>query len=245
MHGVSDRQELIPGWDQERFSSSTVLLAGAGGIGGQVGSSLVKGGIGELYITDPDVVGLSNLNRQHFTPGDLYRNKGHALARNLSKSGFLGTRVHGFPLFFSEFIQRFPGVVPTATVVGVDNDRARLQACDWSLRIGRPLVSVGIARDASGAYVFVQEPGMACLGCYLGGAHGGASCPRTPAVLDVLQVACGYASFALSSLLMPRHRGWNLIRTFLGTGGTTAVQIERRQDCPFCSESTSGNSTGE
>ncbi|MCT2589708.1 ThiF family adenylyltransferase [Streptomyces sp. N2-109] len=52
-------------WElQLRLRESRVLLVGVGGTGGVVAQSLVASGIGALHCVDPDVVELSNLNRQ-------------------------------------------------------------------------------------------------------------------------------------------------------------------------------------
>jgi len=210
---------------------------GAGGIGGMTGYSLAKAGIGTAHVVDPDVVEPSNLNRQFFLPRDLYEPKAWALAKRLAQAGALGSTFWGHPLFFSEFRERFPGLVPDLVLSGVDNNRCRLESTQWCLEIERPQVCVGLSRQANGGYCFVQEPGGACLGCFLGSrlTDGARSpCPGTPAVLDVLQVLCGYAAFAVSTLLTARPRRWNLVRVFLERGETQAAVVQRRPDCPVC-----------
>ncbi len=234
---VSETQEKVEGWDQPAFGRSVALDIGAGGIGSWVGLNLVKQGIGQLHITDPDLVDPSNLNRQLFLGDQLYETKGPALARVLAVLGYLGTTVSGYPLYFSEFVQDGPGLVPDVGVVGVDNDKARAQACAWFLHINRPLVCVGIARDADGGYTFVQEPQKACLGCYLGELllrDSGNPCPGAPAVIDVLQVMGGFAAFAVGTLIMKRPRRWNVVRLSLAAGQVRPGIVERRSDCPFC-----------
>lgn len=47
-----------------KLSSSRVILFGVGGVGSWCAEALVRSGIRELSIVDPDVVGESNLNRQ-------------------------------------------------------------------------------------------------------------------------------------------------------------------------------------
>ncbi|NEB01812.1 ThiF family adenylyltransferase [Streptomyces sp. SID13726] len=52
-------------WDaQLRLREARVLLIGVGGTGGHAAQSLVASGIGHVHCVDPDVVELSNLNRQ-------------------------------------------------------------------------------------------------------------------------------------------------------------------------------------
>lgn len=47
-----------------RLHAAHVLLFGVGGVGGYVCEALVRSGIGEITLIDPDTVALSNLNRQ-------------------------------------------------------------------------------------------------------------------------------------------------------------------------------------
>jgi len=58
-----DRQQRIPGWDQQRLIAATVLVAGAGALGNEVLKNLALLGVGQLLIVDLDLVEHSNLSR--------------------------------------------------------------------------------------------------------------------------------------------------------------------------------------
>ncbi len=72
--------------DQERLSRSSVLVAGAGGLGNFVATELVLAGVGNVDIVDPDVVELHNLNRQFlFREEDLGKSKAFVSASRLNE----------------------------------------------------------------------------------------------------------------------------------------------------------------
>lgn len=60
-----------------------VGLVGAGGLGSNVAVMLVRSGLRQLVVADPDRVEPSNLNRQDYTPADLGQLKVEALGRRL------------------------------------------------------------------------------------------------------------------------------------------------------------------
>jgi molybdopterin/thiamine biosynthesis adenylyltransferase len=64
-------------WDaQLRLRAARVLLIGVGGTGGHAAQALVASGVGHVHCVDPDVVELSNLNRQPlYRESDLGRPK--------------------------------------------------------------------------------------------------------------------------------------------------------------------------
>lgn len=91
---IGDAARPGPDWDDvlarhlppaqiARLASVSVGIAGAGGLGSNCAMLLVRSGIRRLRIADPDVVDLSNLNRQFFFPAQIGCPKVDALAENL------------------------------------------------------------------------------------------------------------------------------------------------------------------
>ena len=72
-------------WDVQRLlRSARVVIAGLGGTGASAALALASSGVGYLHCIDPDLVELSNLNRQVlYTEGDLGRPKAAAAAARL------------------------------------------------------------------------------------------------------------------------------------------------------------------
>ncbi|WP_248889937.1 HesA/MoeB/ThiF family protein [Bradyrhizobium japonicum] len=70
----------------ELMTRKRVLIVGAGGIGTTVAFGLAAAGVGVLTVVDPDVVELTNLNRQFlYTLADIGAQKAHVLARELRR----------------------------------------------------------------------------------------------------------------------------------------------------------------
>src|SRR5204862_1475770 len=102
--GAEDRQQKIAGFDQSVFSKSSVVAVGAGGIISQIAPTLVRKGIGGITLLDPDIVELSNLNRQRFYMKDVGNNKALALAENLQGECIAATEIRSVPFRLEEAI---------------------------------------------------------------------------------------------------------------------------------------------
>lgn len=65
MQGMSERTGLLVGEEGiERLRDASVVLAGAGAVGGYALEGLVRAGVGRIRVVDGDVFSGSNLNRQ-------------------------------------------------------------------------------------------------------------------------------------------------------------------------------------
>jgi molybdopterin/thiamine biosynthesis adenylyltransferase len=185
---------------------------------------------------DDDVVELSNLNRQYFFHEDLYRNKALALAKNVAREATGASVIAGHALSFEQAASRQP-LDADVVVCGVDNDATRVNVARRFLAT-RHVVFTAVDAQADHGYVFVQEPGKACIACAFPGvvaALAGDRCAKAGAVLDILEVMAGLSLYAVDSLLMPRPRAWNYRQVRLsGFGPDAAKVVERRTGCALC-----------
>ncbi len=233
---VTDRQRILPHFDQSAIEEARALLIGAGGINGGIGEALVRKGIGELLILDHDVVELSNLNRQKFYREDVWQPKATALARNLAREATCGTVIEGHALSFQDAVALGMDMTATAAICGIDNTIGRVEVARHFLATCVPVIFIAVDLVAENGYVFVQEPGQACFGCAFPRCMEDRSFPcRTPAVKDILMAVSGLALYAFDSLIMSRQRAWNYRNVHLaGVAPSTVLTVERRPDCPIC-----------
>jgi len=237
--GITARQELVPGFNQEVMQSSTILLIGAGGIGGEIAQGLVRKGVGILKIFDGDSVELSNLSRQRFYPDDLYKNKAASLAKNLVREGTRKTNIIAYPFMFQRAIEEKIDTSCDLVLCVPDNDETRVFVSRYFYQKA-PVVFTGLDINANTFYVFIQAPGKACFRCAKPDATRSKRelCPNTPAIIDILKAVAGFALFAIDSTLMTRKRNWNYRQVFLcGFVPDVLKQVEKRQHCEICSGS--------
>ncbi|MEF2279782.1 HesA/MoeB/ThiF family protein [Deinococcus sp. YIM 134068] len=155
------RQLFVPEWldagAQERVRAASVLVVGAGGLGGPVIAQLAGAGVGRLVIADGDTVDPSNLHRQTlYTAADVGRPKAQAAAaRAQAVNPFV--RVQVAPFLTAENADALVSGV-SLVVDATDNFEARYTLADACTRAGREWVW-GAASGTSGM-LSVFGPGL-------------------------------------------------------------------------------------
>lgn len=215
-----------------------VVMAGAGGIGSEVGEGLVRKGIGDLTVIDHDKVELTNLNRQRFSKRDIGKHKVKQLTKRISKEGFFNTNITGIPFKFEEAVERGLNLDCDVAICGVDSDPSRIFISTYYYKLGIPVIFTAMSENASNGYVFVQEKEEACFGCFMPDSVDAGEvfpCPGSPSLKDILKVVSGVVLYAVDSLFMDRLRVWNYKEIFLdGTIPEFCTKIDRKQDCKLC-----------
>lgn len=245
-------------WElQARLRAARVLLIGVGGTGGVVAQSLVASGVGALHCVEPDIVELSNLNRQLlFHEADIGRPKVEAalagLRRLNSEVAVTGERHRvrdagdlaqllrpGYDLLVLG-ADRPPEIRGWANTVCLAAD---LPWVEGGYR--GPLVSVGVHVPGRGA----------CWECHRAGeiAHRDlrlgpdqdedAASPRMP-WNPVNAVTAGlsgnllaHAALALLTGAPPMEPGFRMGFNLMAPGDPMLDRFDRRPDCPACGAS--------
>jgi molybdopterin-synthase adenylyltransferase len=235
--GVGDRQDRVPGFSQEALSNLSVLLVGAGAMGGEIAEGLVRKGVGTLRILDFDTVALSNLNRQFFFRQDVYEPKAWALARNLEPHGLMGTKIIAWNLSFEQACEQQVELDCDVVISAVDDGQTRVAISRFAREQGIPALFGGASTTADYAQLLVQEVGGACFGCMFPDEVGDerSPCPGSPAIKDLFKGLAWLALYAVDSLAMDRPRNWHL-HTLCPSDAAFTVSsvVDRLPNCPLC-----------
>ena len=216
---------------QHKLAASSVLVVGAGGLGGPLLYALAGAGVGRLVIVDGDTVSLSNLNRQFlFDQADLGRPKAEAAARRLSAFN-PDLRVEGVEAWLDEKTGMELLADCQLAVAAVDNLPARLALNAACAKKNIPLVNGGVEGwyGSVQAVEFGKTPCLAC--CYAGTApqEGG----------QALGAVTGAVASLMASVTLQLLLGHNPIpgELLLYDGRRLEldrVPAERSPGCPVC-----------
>jgi molybdopterin/thiamine biosynthesis adenylyltransferase len=166
-----DRQKRVMGWNQEKLSTSTVMVIGAGATGNELVKNLVLTGIGKIILIDYDIIEKSNLNRcVLFNMKEEIENKYKVdVVEEASKLLNPDVEIETFTQDINDIDQE---LYMRADVICscLDNIEARLQANNYAYYYGIPFIDSGIDEfygSVQSVYSGVKE--AACLQCGITG----------------------------------------------------------------------------
>nr|WP_228514200.1 ThiF family adenylyltransferase [Frondihabitans sp. VKM Ac-2883] len=134
---------------QRRLAEAHVVIVGAGGAGSWVIQSLALTGIGTFTVIDPDVVEISNLNRQVlYLPGDVGRPKADVAVRRLYELDS-SIRVHSVKRAVVSTDDLADLVASASLVINCADEPNVTAASDVVASVAQPL---GIPHIVGGAY---------------------------------------------------------------------------------------------
>ena len=151
MHGVSPHGQAL-------LLDATVLLVGAGGLGGYVLELLARLGVGRIIVADGDVFEESNLNRQLLSSvADIGRNKARVGMERAARIAPL-VEVRALEMFLdrASLPQALEGVQVVVDALGGIGPRMDLH--DAALERGVPVVAAAVAGWT--AVVGSESPGL-------------------------------------------------------------------------------------
>ena len=227
---------------QTRLRAAHVLLVGAGGLGCPAALYLASGGIGRLTIADPDVVDLTNLQRQILYRGDSIGAAKSESARSALHA--INPEVEVVPLTQRLAGEALDDAVGAADVVldCSDNFETRHAVNRACVRHARPLVSGAAIRfDGQLAVFDPRRPGTPCYACLfpedaqaeeLRCAVMGVLAPLTGAIgamqaIEAIKLITGIGESLAGRLLL-----FDALH-----GESRIVRIARDPNCPVCGRS--------
>lgn len=230
-----DRQMRLEGWGlagQQRLARARVAIVGAGGLGCPVALYLAAAGVGILRIIDPEVVEITNLNRQilHWSD-DIGRPKVASVAEKLRR---LNPGVQVIPIAARLTPENVEEILEDAEVIvdALDNFETRLILNDYAVRSRKPLVH-GAIWGWEGRAMTILAPQTACLRCLFEAGPPPGVFPvvgTTPGLIAMIQ-----ATEVLKLLL---GVGEPLLNRYLIYDGLSMeiriLQVRPRPGCPAC-----------
>lgn len=241
------RQLSLPQWGeaaQERLTRARVMLVGAGGLGSPVALYLAGAGVGQLYLSDGDRVGLSNLHRQIlFTQADLNQPKTQAAQRHLARLN-PGCRVSPLPAVSPDPLPDLlcPQGQPLDLVIDCTDNLASRQAVNAAcVAAAVPLLSGAVA-GWQGLLALFEPARRATQGCYhclFPGQDEAGNCANAGilgpmAGLIASQLALEALRFVAG---LPSPNTGQVLRHDAVSGRWQRFALSRDPGCPVCASS--------
>ncbi|WP_420608070.1 HesA/MoeB/ThiF family protein [Novosphingopyxis sp.] len=183
----------IGGAGQKRLLAAHVLVIGAGGIGCPAIQYLAAAGVGRLTIVDPDMVSLSNLQRQPlYGSDDIGQPKAERAAAAVGRlNPDIAVTAITEAITAGNVAAILAETAPDILLDGTDNFATRLIVADQCVRLHIPLVSaaIGMFQGQVGTF-YGHKPDAPCYRCFVGDAHDADDCDSC-ADQGVLGALCG------------------------------------------------------
>ena len=237
------RHTLVPAIGEEgqkRLFASRVLIIGAGGLGSPAATYLAAAGVGTLGIVDPDIVDLSNLQRQilHATP-DIGRLKTDS-ARDRIQTLNPDVRVVTYPTSLTtdnalEIMEEYDVIID-----GTDNFATRYLSNDACFLLGKPNVFGSVQQFDGQTSVFWRDHGP-CYRCLFPEPPPPGAVPTCAeaGVLGVLPGVIGLlqATEAIKIILsIGQSLAGRLLLFDALVMSTRTIRIKRNPHCPLCGD---------
>ena len=227
---------------QRRIQQSRILLVGVGALGTHLASTLVRAGVGAIWLVDRDVVELSNLQRQLlFTEEDARRGRPKALAaaEHLAK---VQSDCELIPLAedFDRHLFGRIGELPDLILDGTDNFATRYLLNDLAVSRRIPWIYGGAVGSRGTAMVVVPHR-TPCLRCVLPDTApaGEVGTCETDGILAPTIAAVSAFQSAQALALLARGeaevaRGVFTIDVWTGRSELRLRSAEPSAECPAC-----------
>ena len=168
-----DWRKRLDGLVPARIKDRHVAVIGCGSVGSFIATELVRAGVYNILLVDPDIVEWPNLTRTVYGHRDIGRNKAEALAdvlRSIYPDIAVEQHVTTVQKMAAEFKAIFSDI--DLVVAAVDDPPANGMIDRYCYAIDIPVVFVGLYKGAKGGEIIVTVPGdTPCFHCTTGGVR--------------------------------------------------------------------------
>jgi len=227
----------IGGAGQAKLRGASVVIIGAGGLGGPAALYLAAAGVGNITLIDPDLVDDSNLQRQiQFTEADLGQSKTQALsARMRHMDNTLAVSCFHQTLDADNAIDLLKD--HTLILDGTDNFDTRFVVNAASRALGIPLISGAVAGWTGQLGVFNLTVDAPCYRCLVPEVPPDAMDCETVGIVGAVAGIVGSA-MAMEAVKLMTGAGEPLSGRLWLYNGLSAqartVTLPRDPGCPVC-----------
>lgn len=247
------RQSIIPDWNQQKLTSSSVLILGVGATGSFLATNLTLSGIGKLILVDFDTIERSNLNRQLlFREEDIGRNKAEVAVERL-QSVNPDIDLVAFPKSMEKLPKK---ILDGVTVIAccLDTFLGRRWANSLALREKIPMVNGGMYAFLGDVQTIIPYD-TACFECQplISQEKLSQACsplgetrkkieleketPKLPSVATLSSIISGLMSQEILKLILMIGKPLNNYLFYDGLYNSfTELQLRRNDNCPICGE---------
>lgn len=137
------RTEAILGSDaMKKLREAKVIVFGIGGVGGHTAEALVRSGVGEIHIVDPDDVSVTNINRQLIANENTVGMKKTDVMKKHLESINPEVRIKCFDIFYTpENADSIDLSVYDYIVDAIDTVPSKVNIAERAHTLGVPLIS--------------------------------------------------------------------------------------------------------
>ncbi|HYA13222.1 MAG TPA: ThiF family adenylyltransferase [Syntrophales bacterium] len=228
---------------QKRLNGASAVIAGCGGLGTVIASSLVRFGVGKVTIVDRDFIELDNLARQVlFDEEDIRRGLPKAIAA-AERLMLINSEITVEPVVADLTAENIERIIKDTDIVldGTDNFETRFLINDACVKLGIPWIYGGVVATYGMSFTII--PGTTpCLKCFITELPGPGSTPTcdTVGVLGtaVNTVASIEVTEALKILLGKQDaliRKLIYVDVWYGTWNLFELKKDEKR-CPVCDD---------
>ena len=214
------RQILVPGIDEEgqiTLSKRKICIIGLGALGTIASQYLVRSGIGQIFLIDPDKIEGSNLHRQiNYDLNDIGKSKAEISHKKLKEINHI-TQIYSFSENFERYILNNSECNFDLIFDCTDSHQNKIFSSKYSKKKYVPFVSISI-NSTEGIYFaqnYKKDTSSFCFECLFPKTDKNHRCLNSamigPVAGMVTSLACTKIIFALASNSLDLKNEINLI----------------------------------